>query len=219
MANVLTKGTILTDNVIMQRVWAITQCVGIDAGMSGTILRAFRFQLRQQEEASQQKEEHQVNGYDVASSSGSHQPCYTDDIDLLRVVDVVASQYAHSFLVSTLGASAAILGLIEGIADGLAGIARLAGGALADDPIRRRTTAVGGYSSTAVFSALTELRGSAFGFLAAVQSFGNIIASTIADVLWILFPPAAAFLYLAVWMFISLVVLMWLALPGMTRSS
>src|SRR5216683_965088 len=43
MANVLTKGAILTDNLIMQRIWAITQCVGIDAGMSGTIIRAFRF--------------------------------------------------------------------------------------------------------------------------------------------------------------------------------
>ena len=43
MANVLTKGAILTDNLIMQRVWAVTQCVGIDAGMSGTIIRAFRF--------------------------------------------------------------------------------------------------------------------------------------------------------------------------------
>lgn len=62
-----------------------------------------------------------------------------------------------SFLVSTLGASAAILGLIEGIADGMAGIARLVGGALADDPSRRRTTAVGGYTSTAVLSALIGL--------------------------------------------------------------
>lgn len=43
MANVLTKGAILTDNLVMQRIWAITQCVGIDAGMSGTIIRAFRF--------------------------------------------------------------------------------------------------------------------------------------------------------------------------------
>jgi MFS family permease len=59
-----------------------------------------------------------------------------------------------SLLVSTLGASAAILGLIEGIADGLAGLARLAGGALADDPARRRATAVGGYTSTAILSAL-----------------------------------------------------------------
>ncbi len=43
MAKVLTKGAILSDNLIMQRIWAVTQCVGIDAGMSGTIIRAFRF--------------------------------------------------------------------------------------------------------------------------------------------------------------------------------
>jgi len=67
--------------------------------------------------------------------------------------EVPTSLFA-SFLVGTLGASAAILGLIEGIADGMAGIARLAGGALADDPVRRRRTAIGGYTSTAVLSAL-----------------------------------------------------------------
>ncbi len=58
------------------------------------------------------------------------------------------------FLTSTLGAPAAALGVIEGVADGLAGAARLAGGALADDPDRRRATAVGGYTTTAVLSAL-----------------------------------------------------------------
>lgn len=46
------------------------------------------------------------------------------------------------------------LGFIEGLSDGAAGVARLAGGALADDPQRRRSTAVGGYASTAVLSAL-----------------------------------------------------------------
>jgi MFS family permease len=60
-----------------------------------------------------------------------------------------------SLLTSTLGAPAAALGLIEGVADGLGGAARLAGGALADDPQRRRTTAVGGYATTAVLSSLT----------------------------------------------------------------
>ena len=30
MANVLTKGAVLTGNLIMQRIWAVTQCVGID---------------------------------------------------------------------------------------------------------------------------------------------------------------------------------------------
>src|SRR5450432_600703 len=38
-----------------------------------------------------------------------------------------------AFLTVTLGAPASALGLIEGISDGLAGAAKLAGGALADD--------------------------------------------------------------------------------------
>jgi len=58
-----------------------------------------------------------------------------------------------SFLTSTLGAPAAALGLIEGVADGLAGAAKFAGGPLADDPQRRRNTAVGGYAATAVLTA------------------------------------------------------------------
>ena len=60
----------------------------------------------------------------------------------------------QSFLTSTLGAPAAALGLIEGIADGVAGAAKLVGGGLADDPHRRRTVAVGGYLTTAVLSSL-----------------------------------------------------------------
>ena len=59
-----------------------------------------------------------------------------------------------SFLTSTLGAPAAALGLIEGLADGAAGGARLFGGALADDPTLRRRTATGGYVGTAVLAAL-----------------------------------------------------------------
>ena len=60
-----------------------------------------------------------------------------------------AAEPAHP----TLGAPASALGLIEGVADALAGAARLAGGALADDPHRRRALAVGGYTTTAVLSA------------------------------------------------------------------
>jgi MFS family permease len=56
--------------------------------------------------------------------------------------------------ITSLGGSAAVLGVIEGIADGLAGLARLGGGALADDPARRRATAVGGYTSVAVLSGM-----------------------------------------------------------------
>ena len=58
-----------------------------------------------------------------------------------------------SLLTSTLQAPAAALGIIEGVADGLAGLAKLGGGALADDPVRRRQVAVGGYTATAALSA------------------------------------------------------------------
>jgi MFS family permease len=66
----------------------------------------------------------------------------------------VPTSLMASFVTSTLGAPAAALGLIEGISEGLAGAGRFVGGALADDPARRRTVAVGGYSATAVLSAL-----------------------------------------------------------------
>lgn len=59
-----------------------------------------------------------------------------------------------SFVTATLGAPAAALGLIEGISEGLAGAGRFVGGALADDPGRRRAVAVGGYTATAVLSGL-----------------------------------------------------------------
>jgi MFS family permease len=58
-----------------------------------------------------------------------------------------------SLLTSTLGAPASALGVIEGVSDALAGAARFGGGALADDPHRRQTVAVGGYTTTAVLSA------------------------------------------------------------------
>jgi MFS family permease len=60
-----------------------------------------------------------------------------------------------SLLTATLGAPAAALGAIEGVSDALAGTARLAGGAIADDPGRRRRVAVGGYTTTAVLASLT----------------------------------------------------------------
>jgi len=58
-----------------------------------------------------------------------------------------------SLLTVTLHAPASALGLIEGISDAAAGVARFAGGPLADDPGRRRRVAVGGYATTAVLSA------------------------------------------------------------------
>ncbi|MFG2983096.1 MFS transporter [Streptomyces sp. NPDC048258] len=55
------------------------------------------------------------------------------------------------------------------------------------------------------------LRGSAFGMLATVQSLGNLAASTIAGLLWILVSPTAAFAYLTAWMGVALIGLLWSA--------
>jgi MFS family permease len=52
-----------------------------------------------------------------------------------------------------------------------------------------------------------DIRGSAFGLLAATQSFGNLAASAIAGALWTLVSPRVAFLYLGVWMLVSLAAL------------
>jgi hypothetical protein len=41
--------------------------------------------------------------------------------------------------------------------------------------------------------------------LAAVQSFGNFAASGIAELIWTLVSPEAAFVYLAAWMLLALV--------------
>lgn len=62
-----------------------------------------------------------------------------------------------AFLTGVLGAPPAALGLVEGIADGLSGLAKVIGGGLADDPERRRGLAVGGYAVTALLSAATGL--------------------------------------------------------------
>ena len=43
MANVLTDGAILSDSIIMSRIWSITQCVAIDASVAGAIIRTYRF--------------------------------------------------------------------------------------------------------------------------------------------------------------------------------
>jgi hypothetical protein len=63
----------------------------------------------------------------------------------------------------TLHVPASALGLIEGISDAAAGVGRLAGGALADDPGRRRRVAVGGYATMAVLSAWPSRKRSVFG--------------------------------------------------------
>lgn len=49
----------------------------------------------------------------------------------------------------------------------------------------------------------TDIRGSAFGLLATVQSLGNLAASTIAGVLWTAVSATAAFTYAGTWMLIA----------------
>ena len=51
----------------------------------------------------------------------------------------------------------------------------------------------------------TDVRGSAFGLLATVQSAGNLAASSIAGILWTLVSPNVAFAYLAVWMVLAFI--------------
>jgi MFS family permease len=69
----------------------------------------------------------------------------------------IATAVLPGFLTGVLRGSAGTLGLIEGISDALLGIAKLAGGALANEPTRRVRIARGGYLATAVFTAAIGL--------------------------------------------------------------
>jgi MFS family permease len=62
----------------------------------------------------------------------------------------VTTSVLPAFLTGTLGASAAALGVIDGISDALIGAMKLIAGPLANDPDRRARTASGGYLGTAV---------------------------------------------------------------------
>ncbi|HME79266.1 MAG TPA: MFS transporter [Mycobacterium sp.] len=62
----------------------------------------------------------------------------------------VTTSVLPAFLTGTLGASAAALGVIDGISDALVGAMKLITGPLANDPQRRARAASGGYLGTAV---------------------------------------------------------------------
>jgi len=62
----------------------------------------------------------------------------------------IATAVLPGFVTAMLHASAATLGLIEGLADALAGIMKMVGGPLADDPGSRGRLASGGYLGTAL---------------------------------------------------------------------
>jgi MFS family permease len=62
----------------------------------------------------------------------------------------ITTSVLPTFLTTTLGSSAAALGVIDGISDALIGVMKLLGGPLANDPRRRGPTASGGYLGTAL---------------------------------------------------------------------
>lgn len=59
-----------------------------------------------------------------------------------------------------------------------------------------------------------HLRGSAFGLLATVQAGGNVLASTVAGLLYTLTSPAVAFGYVAACMALALAGLTWAGQPA-----
>lgn len=69
----------------------------------------------------------------------------------------IVTSLLPSFLTSTLHASAGVLGLIEGAADALTGIMKMAGGPLANDSSKRGKLASGGYVGTAIATAAIGL--------------------------------------------------------------
>jgi MFS family permease len=62
----------------------------------------------------------------------------------------VTTSVLPTFLTGTLGASAAALGIIDGVSDALIGVIKLVAGPLANNPDRRGRTASGGYLATAL---------------------------------------------------------------------
>ncbi len=58
---------------------------------------------------------------------------------------------------------------------------------------------------TVAGAASEDIRGSAFGFLAAIESFGNLVASGVAGLLWTLVNPLAAFRFESAGMIIATV--------------
>ena len=62
----------------------------------------------------------------------------------------ITTSVLPTFLTGTLGASAAALGVIDGISDALIGVMKLVGGPIANDPSKRGRICSGGYLGTAL---------------------------------------------------------------------
>ncbi len=67
--------------------------------------------------------------------------------------DEASTSLLPGFLAGTLGAAPIALGLIEGAASAADGVARLGGGALAEDPRRRRRISFGSHAGITALTA------------------------------------------------------------------
>ena len=97
----------------------------------------------------------------------------------------IATSLLPTFITVTLRSTAGALGLIEGIADALTGVAKLVGGPLANDEERRRQMASGGYLVTAAATGAIGLAGTVWqaGVCRAVAWFARGFRSPARDAL------------------------------------
>jgi MFS family permease len=100
-----------------------------------------------------------------------------------------------SFITATLHASAGALGLVEGLSDGLMGLAKLGAGPLANQPHRRSRLASGGYLGTAVATGLIGLSAVVWqvGVLRALAWFSRGVRSPARDSILASVAPARAY--------------------------
>lgn len=107
----------------------------------------------------------------------------------------IATAVLPSFLTSVLHGSAAALGLIEGLADALTGIAKLVGGPLANDARWRHRLATSGYLGTAVATGAIGLSATVWqaGVLRAVAWSSRGLRSPARDTLLASLAPTHAY--------------------------
>ncbi|GHO98392.1 hypothetical protein KSF_084400 [Reticulibacter mediterranei] len=92
MVNVLTKGTLFTDNGFMQSLYAWSQCIGIDASIPGAIMRTVYYY--------RQKEWSKAGVYTLLSALLLFTACLVSNIESIQQTlnITLSSAYQHVFL-------------------------------------------------------------------------------------------------------------------------